>query len=40
MSALEGSKAGDTVTAKVQRRSQDGLINEFYIDFKLMPYNS
>lgn len=40
MGALEGSKPGDTVTAKVQRRSQDGLINEFYIDFKLMPYTS
>ncbi|MCC8068378.1 MAG: trypsin-like peptidase domain-containing protein [Ruminococcus sp.] len=39
MSALEGSKPGDSVTAKVQRRSNDGLTNEFYIEFQLMPYN-
>lgn len=40
MSSLEGFKPGDTVTAKVQRRSENGLINEFYIEFQLMPYNS
>ncbi|MGN1411685.1 MAG: trypsin-like peptidase domain-containing protein [Oscillospiraceae bacterium] len=39
MSTLEGSKPGDIVTAKVQRRSSDGLINEFYIEFQLMPYS-
>ena len=40
MSALEGSKPGDEVTAKVERRSKDGLKNEFYIEFNLMPYGS
>jgi serine protease Do len=40
MSALEGFKPGDKVTAKVERRSSDGLKNEFYIEFRLMPYNS
>lgn len=39
MSSLEGSKPGDMVTAKVQRHSSDGLINEFYIQFQLMPYS-
>jgi S1-C subfamily serine protease len=39
MSALEGFKPGDKVTAKVERRSSDGLKNEFYIEFQLMPYN-
>lgn len=39
MSVLEGSKPGDSITAKVQRRN-NGLINEFYIEFQLMPYNS
>lgn len=38
MSNLEGSKPGDVITAKVQRRN-NGLINEFYIEFQLMPYN-
>jgi hypothetical protein len=36
---LEGSKPGDTVTAKVQRRT-NGLVNEFYIEFQLMAYGS
>jgi S1-C subfamily serine protease len=40
MGALEGSKPGDEVTAKVERRSKDGLRSEFYIEFKLMPYGS
>jgi serine protease Do len=40
MSALEGSEPGDSVTAKVERRSDDGLRSEFYIEFKLMPYGS
>jgi serine protease Do len=39
MSVLEGSKPGDTVTAKVQRRT-NGLVNEFYIEFQLMAYGS
>ena len=39
MSNLEGSKPGDVITAKVQRRN-NGLINEFYIEFQLMPYNN
>lgn len=37
MSALEGAKPGDTIKAKVQRRT-DGLINELYVEFQLMPY--
>lgn len=40
MSSLEGSKPGDEVTAKVERRSSNGLKNEFYITFRLMPYNN
>lgn len=39
MSNLEGSKPGDVITAKVQRRN-NGLINEFYIEFQLMPYDN
>jgi len=38
MSSLEGCQPGDTVTAKVERRSADGLKNEIYIEFQLMPY--
>ncbi len=38
MGALEGSQPGDTVTAKLERRSQDGLKSEVYIQFQLMPY--